>query len=84
MNIKGKITQKLPLKSGTSQAGKTWSRGEIVIETEGQYPKKVCMETTAEMHEKMQIGATHTFHLNIESREYMEKWYSSIKCWKYE
>ena len=41
MEIKGKIVELLPEKSGESTNG-TWRKQEYILETDSQYPKKVC------------------------------------------
>ena len=43
MEIKGKVVSVLPQQSGTSQAGNQWKKQEFVIETQEQFPKKICM-----------------------------------------
>ncbi|MBR4153887.1 MAG: DUF3127 domain-containing protein, partial [Paludibacteraceae bacterium] len=43
MEIKGKVVLVLPQQSGTSQAGNQWKKQEFVIETQEQFPKKICM-----------------------------------------
>ena len=41
MEVSGKIIEILPVKSGQSANGE-WRKQEYVLETEAQYPKKVC------------------------------------------
>ena len=41
MDIKGRITHIVPLQTGEGKNG-TWKKQDFVIETDGQYPKKVC------------------------------------------
>lgn len=86
MEIKGKIIQNLGIQSGTSKAGKSWSKASILIETEGQYPKKVALDNlkNAEEFGKLAVGSTGTFHIEISSNEYNGKWYTSANCWKWE
>lgn len=86
MEIKGKIIQNLGIQSGTSKAGKAWSKASILIETEGQYPKKVVLDNLKNADEfgKLTIGSTGTFHIEINSNEYNGRWYTSVNCWKWE
>lgn len=87
MEIKGTIINVLPLESGVSKTnGNPWSKATIVVETEGQYPKKVAMNNmkNAEEFVRLPIGARGTFKIEVESREYKGKWYSDIRCWAYE
>lgn len=44
MELQGKTVAVLDLVSGTSKSGKAYQKREFVIETAGQYPKKVCMQ----------------------------------------
>ena len=86
MEIKGKIIQNLGIQSGTSKAGKAWSKASILIETEGTYPKKVVLDNlkNAEEFSKLAVGSTGTFHIEINSNEYNGRWYTSVNCWKWE
>jgi hypothetical protein len=84
MTITGKLIKKMPLKSGISSNGRTWSTGEIILETEGDYPKKAAIEVKEEMYAQLKEGNTYTIHVEVSSREYNEKWYTSVKGWKYE
>jgi hypothetical protein len=83
MEIKGTVTHHMTEQSGTSKAGKAWSKGGFVIETtDTQYPKSVALETFGDKVELPAIGAVVTAHINLESREWNGKWYSNIQCWK--
>lgn len=86
MEIKGKVIQNLGIQSGTSKAGKAWSKASILIETEGQYPKKVVLDNlkNADEFSKLAVGSTGTFHVEINSNEYNGRWYTSVTCWKWE
>ena len=86
MEIKGKVIINLGVQSGTSKAGKAWSKASVVIETEGQYPKKVLLDNMKNADEfgRLAVGSIGTFHLNVESREFNGRWYSSVNCYKWE
>jgi len=69
LSVKGKIQQILKPESGVSRAGKEWSKQEFVIETEDQYPKKICFTPTILMLGKLinrQAGMYRKRHLNSE------------------
>ena len=73
LDITGKIIHILPEAGGQTKAGKPWSKQEFVIETEEQYPKKVCISLMGEKVQelkKFSIGQQVKASLNIESREY--------------
>jgi hypothetical protein len=83
MEIKGTVTHHMTEQSGTSKAGKAWSKGGFVIETtDDKFPKSVALETFGDKVELPGIGAVVTAHINLESREWNGKWYSNIQCWK--
>ena len=42
MDISGKVTNILPLQSGEGKNG-TWKKQDVIVETDGQYPKKICI-----------------------------------------
>ncbi|MBO4481032.1 MAG: DUF3127 domain-containing protein [Bacteroidales bacterium] len=42
LEITGKLIQKLPEVGGTSKSGNAWKKQEFVIETEDQFPRKIC------------------------------------------
>ena len=86
MEIKGKIIQTLPLQEGVSKSNKPWKKATIIIETDGQYPKKVALDNmkNAEEFGKLPVGSTGVFHIEVESREFNNRWYTSVNCWKWE
>ena len=86
MEIKGKVVHKLALEIGTAKAtGNDWQKQVFVIETDGEYAKKVafdCMGKTIEYVEKLKAGDMVTVSFDVKSREYNGKWYSNINAWK--
>ena len=88
MEIKGKLTAKLPEQRGTSKAGKDWVKQDFVIETNDKFPKSVCIgvmgEDKIKLLSNVAIGEDLTCSINIESREYNGKYYTSVNAWKIE
>ena len=86
MEIKGRVIQSLGVQKGTSKAGKEWSKASIIVETDGQYPKKVALDNmkNAEEFGKLPVGSAGIFHIEVESREFNGRWYTSVNCWKWE
>lgn len=86
MDISGKIVQKLPLQSGESKtSGKPWQLQSYILETQEQYPRKVCFEVFGEQRIKdnpCEIDDIVTVSFDIESREFNGRWYTSIRAWK--
>jgi hypothetical protein len=85
MEIQGKLIQVLPIEFGTSKSGKDWTQQTIIVETGDQYPKKIaiqCPEKLIDTVKTYQIGHTITCQVNIESREFNGKYFTSVKAWK--
>ena len=84
MELIGKIVQVLPLRTGTSKAGNPWQVQEYILETLGtQYPRKVCFEVFGDNVNKfpMQVGQEVTVSIDVESREFNGRWYTSVRAW---
>ncbi|MCT4636334.1 MAG: DUF3127 domain-containing protein [Bacteroidales bacterium] len=83
MEITGKLYQKLAEQSGTSARGE-WRKQDFIIETEEQYPKKVCISNWNNKVDLDSVaeGTTVTASINIESREFNGRWYTDVKVWR--
>jgi hypothetical protein len=84
MELAGKIVKRLPVVSGESTRG-PWKKQDFIIETSEQYPKKVCVTCWGDKVEeldKLSDGQDVRVSINIESREYNERWYTDVKAWK--
>ena len=88
MEIIGKAIAALPVKSGVSQrTGEQWQSREYVIETQDQYPKKMCFEVfgTDKLKEfNIRNNDLIKVYFDISAREYNGKWYNSVRAWKVE
>jgi len=85
MQLTAKIIQLLPLQTGTGKNGE-WKKQDIIVETDGQYPKKVCISIWGDKinEQQLSIGNTLTIDFDIESREFSGRWYTDLKAWKIE
>lgn len=85
MEINGKIVQVLNEQSGTGRNG-VWRKRDYILETKGQYPKKVCITVWGDKIDQfgLQVGEEVTLGIEIESREYNGRWYTDVKGWKAE
>jgi len=85
MQLTAKLTQLLPIQTGTGKNGE-WKKQDIIVETDGQSPKKVCVSVWGDKinESQLKIGNKLKIELEIESREYNGKWYTDIKAWKIE
>lgn len=88
LKIKGQITSKLEVESGTSNAGKEWQKQSFVINTGAQYNPEVCFSLFGEekiaMLENHQEGTEVEVSFNISSREFNGKYYHNLDAWKIE
>lgn len=85
MDINGRVIQVLPEQTGEGKNG-TWRKQDFVIETESQYPKKICFTVWGDKidSQMMQEGNQLNVSFDIESREYNGRWYTDVKAWKME
>lgn len=86
MEIQGKVTNILPMRSGVSARGE-WKSQEFVITTEEQYPKMVCFQVFGEDKINsfaLQIGEVVKVSFDISAHEYQGRFFNSINAWKVE
>ena len=85
MQLTAKLAQILPAESGVGKNGE-WKKQSIIVETEGQFPKKVCITTWGDKFNsaQWQPGILLTIEFDIESREFNGRWYTDLKAWKIE
>src|SRR5438045_4063791 len=86
LEISGKLVKILNPQTGTGRNG-NWQKQEFVIETPDQYPKKVCITAWGDKMDdlsKHSIGDQLKVSVNIESREYNDKWYTDVRAWRIE
>lgn len=83
MELTGKIIDILPEQKGESSR-EPWRKQEFILETEGEYPKKVCFMAWGDKIDEFKIKTNETVvaSINLESREYNGRWYTDVKAWK--
>lgn len=83
MEITGKIVQILPEETGEGKNG-PWKKQNFILETQEQYPKKVCITVWGDKVNLQNFGENEivTASINIESREYNNRWYTDVKAWR--
>lgn len=83
MDLTGKLILELPEEGGTSQRGNQWRKKGWVLETFGQYPKKVKVDAfnagIDNIH--MTVGNTYTVSVDAESREFNGRWYTDLRIY---
>ena len=88
MEITGKIIAVLPANSGTSaRTGNPWMSQAYVIETQGQYPKKLAFDVFGEeriKQFKIQQGEELTVRCDFDAHEYNGRWFNQIRAYNVE
>ena len=88
MEITGKIIAVLPANSGTSaRTGNPWMSQTYVIETQGQYPKKLAFDVFGEERIKqfnIQQGEELTVRFDFDAHEYNGRWFNQIRAFNVE
>lgn len=81
--LTGTVKQILDEQSGTSKNG-PWRKQEFILETEGKYPKPVCIIQWGDDIDTfaLQEGERITAHVDIQSREFKGRWYTDVKAWR--
>ena len=85
MQLTAKLIQLLPIQTGSGKNGE-WKKQDVILETVGQYPKKICISIWGDKINESQliIGNNLKIEFDIESREFNSKWYTDVKAWKIE
>lgn len=86
MELIGKVIKLGNLTSGTSSKGE-WRKQDLIIETEEQYPKKVCVTCWGDRvseAQNLQPGQLIKVQISIESREFNEKWYTDVRAYRFD
>ena len=85
MQLTAKLIQRLQIQTGTGKNG-VWNKQEIIVETDAQFPKKICISVWGDKinESQLKIGNELKIDFDIESREFNGKWYTDLKAWKIE
>ncbi|MDR1887043.1 MAG: DUF3127 domain-containing protein [Prevotellaceae bacterium] len=85
LELTGRIVQILDLQSGTSARG-DWKKQEFILETEEQYPRKICISLWGDRIGDIagvQLGKEIlTVSFTLESREFNGRWYTDVRGWR--
>ncbi len=84
MEITARLIEVLPVQTGPSRNGGEWKRQDFVVETNDQYPKKICFTVWGDKVDAsvLQVGNILTVSFDVESREYQGRWYTSATAWR--
>ncbi len=86
MEIIGKVVKLGNLINGTSARG-PWQKQELIIETDEQYPKTVCLNCWSDLANEaanLAPGQMVKAQISVESREFNGKWYTDVRVWRFD
>ena len=80
---RGTVIRILPVQEGVSKSGNAWRKGAFVIETESQYPRTICFNIWNNRIDEYALteGDFVEVRFDVESREYMERWYTDVTAY---
>lgn len=84
MDINGKVIAILPAYTFNTKNGQKTKYG-FVIETNDQYPKKVCLNCFGDERWKalgIVQGGEYNLSIEVSSREYNGRWFTEATCWR--
>lgn len=86
MDFQGKCIQFIGETTGTSKAGNPWKKKEWVMETFGQYPRKVKVQCFGDRSDSINLepGRDYTVFVDLESREFNGRWYTDVSVYRAE
>ena len=86
MEITGKVVSILePQRFTSKKDGSEIMKNFFVLETQGQYPKKIAFSVLGEDKFKtmgLVVGGVYNVSFDIESREWQGKWFSDVSAWR--
>jgi hypothetical protein len=88
LSIKGKLSRKLSVESGTSKAGNEWKKQSFLLDTGAQYNPEVCFQLFGD--EKIEILNHHKegdeveVSFNLSSKEFNGRYFHNIDAWRIE
>ena len=88
LSVKGKLTRKLSVESGTSKAGKEWKKQSFLLDTGSQYNPEICFQLFGD--EKIAILNHHNegdqveVSFNLSSKEFNGRYFHNIDAWRIE
>jgi hypothetical protein len=86
LEVSGKLLELRGEVTGNGARG-PWKKREMIIETNEQYPKKICIlcwNDRADEIQQLPVGAELKVAISIESREFNDRWYTDVRAWKIE
>ena len=86
MDFQCKVIQYIGETTGTSKAGNPWKKKEWVVETFGQYPRKVKIQCFGDRSDtiNLEVGKDYNIFVDLESREFNGRWYTDVSVYRVE
>lgn len=86
MEIQGNIIGIMPDVSGISKAGKPWRKCTYVLQTQGQYPKKLAFDLLNDRIDQFlpKMNEYVKVSFDVTSHEYNGKWFTNVTAWNVE
>lgn len=76
MEIKGKVLTLFPVKEGVGKtSGTPWKSREFVIETQDQYPKRICLQVMNDNMDRFPM------EVDISAREWDGRYFNTLTAW---
>lgn len=77
------VIQDLGQYEGISKAGNPWKKHEWLLETEGQYPRKIKFTVFGDRVNTItfELGKKYTIQVDVESREFNGRWYTDLTAY---
>lgn len=86
MEIQGKVVKILDAQKFVSQKnGNEYVKNTFVLQTNGQYPKKIAFSVMGEDKFKQMnivVGGNYNVSFDVESREWQGKWFTECQAWR--
>lgn len=84
MELTGKVSKVLEMKSGQTRNGKEWRNQDFVVDfMDGDYLKSACFTAMGKSLDHVpDEGDEVKVSFTPESREYNGRWYTSLTAWK--
>ena len=84
-SIKGRVVKIKKLETIKTKKGSDFTKQEVVIDQNKNYNSEVCLVFLADNVDhvkKINEGEVYEFFINISSREYNERHYTQVDCWR--
>jgi len=87
LKLTGKIVEILPQESGTSKAGKEWTKQSFVIDLGTEFNNLIAFgifgaEKVENFNKFNKVGQMVDVSFNVSCREHNGKWYTNLDAWK--